>query len=291
MYGELIGAFPDLEFVFDYPLGKKTSFKVGGNADVAVFPKTVGELKSLISFLKGRFRYIVLGACTNVLVSDRGFGGVVVFTERIKTIELFGSILRVGCGAKIGDVLKVCRDNTLSGLEFACGIPGTIGGMVTMNAGCFNKSVGDYVIYVIAENGVYNNLNCSFDYRSSRFSRGETVFEVGFRLKISEQENIESKIERFSSVRKKSQPKGNSCGSCFLNEGFFAGKIIDQAGLKGLRSGGARVSDKHANFIVSDGGTAQDVRDLIETIKKRVYDFSGTVLHEELKYVGEFDET
>ena len=198
--------------------------------------------------------------------------------------------MRVECGARMSEVLKVCRDNTLSGLEFACGIPGSIGGMVAMNAGCFNKSISDRVVFVVAENGVYNNKNCSFDYRSSRFSLGETVFEVGFGLKIGEQESIEEKIDRFSSVRKRSQPKGNSCGSCFLNEGFFAGKVIDQAGLKGYRIGGASVSDRHANFIVSDGGTAKNVRDLIEYVKKRVYDFSGIVLHEELKYVGEFDE-
>lgn len=290
MYDDFLTAFPALETIKDYPLGKKSSFRVGGNADLAVFPKTVGELKKIIDYLKGKHRYIVLGACTNVLVGDLGFKGVVVFTERLKGIKLFGSILRVECGVKIGELLRVCRDNSLSGLEFACGIPGSVGGMVTMNAGCFNKSIGDYVVYVIGENGVYNNVNCSFDYRSSRFSRGETVFEVGFRLKIGEQENIEAKIDRFSSVRKRSQPKGNSCGSCFLNEGFFAGKIIDQAGLKGYRVGGARVSEQHANFIVSDGGTSKDVCRLLEHIKKRVYETSGVILHEELKFVGEFDE-
>lgn len=291
MFKDFLERFPDSFVKIDFPLKNKCSFKVGGTADVAVFPDSVAELKEMLSYLKGRYSYCVLGGGTNVLISDKGFRGVVLFTEKLKKISLFGCSLRCECGARIKDVLSVCRDNSLSGLEFACGIPGSIGGMVAMNAGCFNKSFSDVVSYVLAEGGAYNNTNCCFDYRDSRFLRGETVFEVGFRLKIGETENIDAKTEKFSYLRKRSQPRGNSCGSCFLNEGFFAGKVIDQAGLKGFRIGGAKISEEHANFVVSDGGTAQDIYDLIKEVKKKVFLSSGIELHEEIKFIGEFDET
>lgn len=261
---------------------------MGGNASVAAFPSSIEELAVLIAFLKGRYRYCVLGCGTNVLVSDSGFDGVVIFTERLKKVRLFGSVLRCECGVKTSELIRLCKDSSLSGLEFACGIPGSVGGMVAMNAGCFNKSMADVVCFVIAENGVYNNKNCSFDYRSSRFCLGETVYEVGFKLKIGEIESIEAKIEKFTALRRRSQPKGFTCGSCFLNEGFFAGKVIDQAGLKGFSVGGAKISEAHANFIVNNGGSASDIYKLINEIKRRVFDTSGIELHEEIKYLGEF---
>ena len=208
MFEDLCSAFPSSDLRFSFPLKSRSAFKVGGAADVAAFPRSTEELKNLIAFLKGRYSYIVLGGGTNVLISDNGFGGVVVFTENLKKIRLFGSSLRCECGARINDVLKVCRDNSLTGLEFACGIPGSIGGMVAMNAGCFNKSISEVVSYVLAEGGAYNNTNCCFDYRTSRFMRGETVFEVGFRLKTGEIENIDAKTEKFSYLRRRSQPKG-----------------------------------------------------------------------------------
>ena len=288
MYEDLLSRFGGSSLSRDYPLRQKCSFRVGGAADIAAFPESLDELRLMLAYIKGRYRYCVLGAGTNVLCSDDGFRGVVIFTERLNGIRLYGSLVKCECGVRMKDVLRVCKDNSLSGLEFACGIPGSVGGMVAMNAGCFNKCVGDYVSFVVAEDGVYNNLNCSFDYRTSRFCMGETVFEVGFRLKIGEQENIEAKIEKFSSVRRKSQPKGPSCGSCFLNENFFAGKVIDQAGLKGYRIGGARVAEEHANFIVNDGGTATDIYNLIRFVKDKVFETSGIALHEEIKYVGEF---
>lgn len=288
MFEDFLSRFCGADLRLDFPLKSKSSFKVGGAADIAAFPSSIKELSLMLEYLKGRYSYCVLGGATNVLISDKGFRGVVLFTEKLKKIRLFGSCLRCECGVKIKDVLSVCRDNSLSGLEFACGIPGSVGGMVAMNAGCFNKSLSDVVAFVIAEGGAYNNQNCCFDYRSSRFLRGETVFEVGFRLKIGETENIDAKTEKFSYLRRRSQPKGNSCGSCFLNEGFFAGKVIDQAGLKGFRVGGAKISEEHANFVINEGGTAQDIYELIKEVKRRVYSSSGIELHEEIKFVGEF---
>ena len=289
LYEDLLKEFPALRIEKDFPLKNRTSFKVGGSADIAATPSTIDELDALIKFLRGKYHYCVLGGATNVLISDKGFRGVIVFTEKLKRIKLFGSILRAECGVRMGEILKVCKDNSLSGLEFACGIPGTVGGMTVMNAGCFNKSFSDVVSFVIAENGVYNNKNCCFDYRDSRFMMGETVYEVGFKLKVSEAETIDSKIEKFSSIRRRSQPKGYSCGSCFLNEGFFAGKVIDQAGLKGFRVGGAYISEAHANFVINSGGTAQNIYDLIKEVKRRVLDSEGIELHEELRYIGEFE--
>lgn len=287
-YDEIIREFKNIRFIKNYDMAPHTSFKVGGVCDLAAFPKNSEELKQIVNYSKGRYPYCVIGRGTNVLVSDRGFKGVCIFTEKCTKITLKGNILEAECGAKIKDVLSLLSENNLSGLEFTVGIPGSVGGIVAMNGGCFNKSVSDVVCYVKSEDAVYNNAMCDFNYRTSRFLEGEIVLSVGFRLKVSEDDLIKQKIERFSAARRKSQPVGRSCGSVFLNQGYFAGKVIDKAGLKGKRIGGAYVSERHANFIICDGDRASDVFQLINLIKQTVYDTQGIVLEEEVRLIGEF---
>ena len=207
--------------------------------------------------------------------------------DYLNKLKLNGTLLICECGAKNSDISKLLYENSLSGFEFAHKIPGTIGGLVAMNGGSFNKTVSDIVCYVVSFSGIYNNSGCQFSYRSSAFF-DDTIYSVALKLKPAEREDIDAKLERFSTLRKIKQPRGNSCGSVFLNDGYFAGKVIDQAGLKGYRIGGAFVSKEHANFIINDGGSAQNIYDLICYIKETVKTRSDIELKEEVKYLGKF---
>lgn len=267
------------------PMSDYTTFRTGGTARIMLFPISMKQLFECATFSED---YVVLGLGSNVLVSDSGFDGIVINTQNLQKVSLKGCILECECGAKLSSINKLLLQNCLSGLEFTVGIPGTIGGLVAMNGGCFNKSISSYVCFVKALSGIYNANDCQFDYRSSRFL-GDVIYSVGLKLKASESEIIEQKIEQFTSSRQTKQPKGNSCGSVFRNDGYFAGKIIDQAGLKGYRIGGAKISNEHANFIINSGGSSTDIYQLIQYIKKIVKNNLNVELHEEVRYIGKFE--
>lgn len=288
----------DFKYVSDtlYPLNVLSDvclkdycrYKTGGNAATMVFPNTAEELKRAVTALKGRVPYFVLGGGNNILISDKGFDGVVVSTLKLNDITFKGNLCVAGAGAKLSDIISLSALNSLSGLEFAVGIPATAGGAAAMNAGCYGKSVSGAILYVVTENGVYKNGECGFDYRTSRFLGKETIIEVCFNLNPAEYEDIEEKIKTYRGFRK--NPKGRSCGSVFKNDGFFAGKVIDEAGLKGKRVGGAKISEDHANFIVAESGAAsKDIYDLIKFVKKKVFEEKNLTLFEELVYLGEFE--
>ena len=268
-------------------------YGTGGNADIFFYPKTAEEVKAIENALKEiGSDYFILGAGSNVLVSDNGYRGAVISTEMLKGITVKGKILTAMSGEKLSDVVKYALYNSLGGIEFLSGIPATVGGAVAMNAGCFNKCVGDYISYVVASDGVYTKNNCGFGYRESVFKdRGICVLSATFNLENVEYEQSEGKVAYYTSLRRNRQPKGRSCGSVFKNEGFFAGKVIESCNLKGMRIGSAVVSEKHANFILADkNGKSGDISRLIKHIKKTVYEKCGVEFHEELIYVGEFDD-
>lgn len=274
----------------EYKPGEKlsgyTSYGSGGAAQIMVFPKSVEQLTLALNVDSQVF---ILGRGTNVLCSDGGFDGVVINTAGVNKITVSGVSVIAECGANLSRVRELAELNCLSGLEFTEGIPASIGGAIAMNAGCFSKTVGDKVAYVKAASGVYNRAACAFDYRKSRFSCGaDVVLSVCFLLKPSEGDLIAAKREKYRRMRKNSQPHGKTCGSVFQNDGYFAGKLIDTAGLKGCRVGGARVSEKHANFIINEGGSSQDVYELISLVKQRVLSAHGVSLKEEVKYLGDF---
>ncbi len=276
---------PGVECKINESLSLYTTYKVGGMCKAMFFPKTKEEFFKVIDWCGSN--YVIIGAGSNLLVSDKGFNGYVINTCKLNNLCLKGNVLFAECGVRLKKAVMLAKENSFSGLEFSIGIPGTVGGFVAMNAGCYNKSASDVCCYVIGKNGVYNNKNCLFDYRKSRFFN-EPIYGVGFKLKYNEIEEIEQKIEHFSKQRKNKQPKGNSCGSVFLNDGYFAGKIIDQAGLKGYRIGGAFVSPNHANFIINENGSAKDIYNLIQHVKKVVKIQLDVNLKEEIKYIGEF---
>ena len=278
-----------IDIVENEPLSRHTFYNTGGKCKAMIYPTSVDNLKQCLSILKGQ-KLFILGNGSNVLVSDKGFNGFVINTKKVNKITIKGDLIVADAGANLVDVVNLSCDNCLSGLEFAIGIPASVGGAVCMNSGCFGKTIGEYVVYVKGENGIYNNKNCNFDYRTSRFSQ-EGILQVCFKLKPWDNETIQGKLEHYKKIRFNKAPKGKSCGSVFKNEEYFAGKLIDEAGLKGFSIGGAKISEKHANYVINyNNATSQDIYSLIKHVKKRVYSLFEIDLKEELKYVGDFDD-
>ena len=180
------------------------------------------------------------------------------------------------------------QNNSFSGLEFSVGIPATVGGAVCMNAGCYGKSISDKVCYVTTDVSTYSTKECDFSYRKSRFlNSNEVIIKTCFNLRPEEYDYIEEKLALYKSFRK--NPKGRNSGSVFKNDGYFAGKIIDEVGLKGFRVGKAKISTEHANCIIAEkGATSMDIYNLIKQIKERVYKLKQINLTEEIIYFGEF---
>ncbi len=287
-YEYVLQKLQGIEVYKDYSVGKLTRYKTGGNADLYILPKTDEEFIKSINAVKGVLPYFVLGGGNNLLVSDKGYKGAVIHTKYLIEREIKGNLYIAQSGVKLSAVIEDMYLNSLSGLEFAVGIPATVGGAVCMNAGCYGKSVGDLVCYVITESGIISKNECNFSYRSSKFSSGErAVLKVCFSLKPSEPDVIEEKLNVYKSFRR--NPKGKSCGSVFKNDGYYAGKVIDECGLKGFQIGGAKVSEDHANFIIASGNcTSSDVYKVINNIKEKVYAKRGIKLSEEIVYLGEF---
>lgn len=283
----------DIYFEQNYSLKDKNTYKTGGCARLAVLPDTSEKVKKLIAFLKQEsVEYSVIGAGSNLLIADSGYDGVLISTERLKGVRVSGNLVTCYAGERVCDFLKQALYNSLGGVEFLNGIPASVGGIVTMNAGCFGKNVGDYVSYVVASSGIYSFADCEFGYRTSRFKQEkDVVISVCFNLENVEYDQSESKAEYFLKLRKSKQPKGRSCGSVFKNDGYYAGKVIESCNLKGFRIGGACVSERHANFILADkNAKSADISRLIKHIKKTVKEKCGIVLQEEIEYLGKFKD-
>ena len=275
------------------PAGRKTTYGTGGNADGAFYPENAEKAAFLTEKLKEfGVPYVFLGEGSNVLVSDKGFSGAVIYSERLKDISVSGRTIVAGAGVNLADFLKTALYSSLGGVEFLSGIPASVGGAIAQNAGCYGKNIGDYVSYVVTAEGIYPRKACGFEYRDSVFKKNrEFVVSACFTLENVEFDESREKCDKFLKLRQKKNPKGRSCGSVFKNDGYFAGKVIEQAGLKGAAEGGARVSEKHANFIIADkNATSGDIKKLITHIKTVVKEKTGIELFEELEYIGEFDE-
>ena len=283
----------DVFFERNFCLKDKNTYQTGGNANVAVFPDSVEKARAVFGFIKSEnLPYAVLGGGSNMLISESGYDGVLICTSSLKGLTVSGNLVTAMAGERVSDFLKFALMSSLGGIEFLSGIPATVGGVVTMNAGCFGKNVGDYVSYVVSTSGIYSFADCEFDYRTSRFKKEQdVVLAVCFNLENVEYEQSESKIEYFLKLRKGKQPKGRSCGSVFKNDGYVAGKVIESCNLKGYQIGGAKISEKHANFIIADKtATSTDVKRLIEFIKRTVKDKKGILLQEEIEYLGKFED-
>lgn len=284
------------EISYNEPMKKHTAFGVGGPARYFSAVRSLYTLNTLITSAKeNKIPYKVLGNGTNVLVSDKGFDGLIITTKRLKDIFLSCGEVKAMAGATLYDLMRFCVSHRMTGLEAVANIPATVGGAVVMNAGAFGHNISDCIISVetVSDGKLkkYFKHDCKFSYRKSRFtSRKETVTAVNFKFGSGEREIIEASARSYADIRKKSQPIGKTCGSVFKNPTKdFAGKLIEQAGLKGYSIGGAVVSEKHANFIVNERcAQASDIYSLIKYVKHKVKDTFGVTLKEEVEYVGEF---
>ena len=287
------------QFIFNAPMKEYTTFKIGGIADVLIFPSSAADVSKILKLVKEfKLPCVILGNGSNVLVRDKGIRGVVVkFTEKFfGDIRCEGQRLTACAGAKLKDVSICAAEHGLTGMEFACGIPGNIGGAIFMNAGAYDGEMKNTVASVKAVNRngeliEFSGSSLQLGYRHSIFQEnGCAICEVELILQRGNVDDIKRKMEDFKQRRESKQPLDlPSAGSTFKRpKGHFAGTLIDKTGLKGLRVGGAMVSEKHAGFVVNTGGaTANDVLTLIEEVKRRVCEAHGVTLSPEVRIIGE----
>ena len=280
------------------PMKRHTTYKIGGECDVMLLPSSAEQVSMLIKQCRENdIPYYVVGNGSNLLVRDGGISGAVIkISERMSDIEVNGSTVRVGAGKLLSAVVKRAYEHSLSGLEFAAGIPGSVGGAVTMNAGAYGGNMAQVVksATVCDRCGQIKTLSLDelkLGYRQSVVrDEGLAVLEVELELKKGEKEDIKAEMDRLNAKRRSMQPLNlPSCGSVFKRpEGYFVGKLIEDAGMKGVTVGGAQVSQLHANFIVNiNGATARDVLELIEVVKKSVFDKFNVEIETEVITIGE----
>lgn len=283
----------------DEPMRKHTNFKIGGNADVFVIAKNIEEIKCVIKFSKeNNILLTILGNGSNVLVSDKGIRGIVlqVGTKEIKIEKQKNALVEVEAGVMLGALAQVLLKQSISGFEFAAGIPGSIGGAIRMNAGAYGGEMKDIVkdVTVLNEKGeisVLTNEECEFSYRHSRFTDSkEIVIKVTLKLPLGNEAEIKAKMDEYDQSRREKQPLNlPSAGSTFKRgSDFITAKLIDECGLKGYTSGNAQVSTLHAGFVVNLGNaTAQDVLSVVNHVKQVVLEKTGKQIELEIELLGE----
>ena len=279
------------------PLKNHTTFKVGGPADIFVVPHTYEELRDVYKIAKeNNIDCYILGNGSNILCRDGGFRGIVIKTENLNNITVNGNNVTAQTGAMLKAVSDKCSDNMLTGFEFASGIPGSIGGAVTMNAGAYGGEMKDILheCKVIDNDFEIRTLTleeAELGYRTSIIQKKHyVVLEATFALQKGSSEEINEVVADLTKKREEKQPLDDaSAGSTFKRpEGYFAGKLIQDSGLKGFSLGRAQVSAKHSGFIINKGGaTAKELLDLIAHVQKTVYDKFGVKLETEVRIIGE----
>ncbi|EUJ24964.1 UDP-N-acetylenolpyruvoylglucosamine reductase [Listeria grandensis FSL F6-0971] len=278
-------------------LATYTFTKTGGQADIFAMPTSHDLAAKTITFANtNQIPLTVLGNGSNLIIKDGGIRGIVMYLDALNVIKREGAKIIAGCGAKIIDVSRFALDASLSGLEFACGIPGSVGGALYMNAGAYGGEISDVLTEatVLTSTGELKHLQK--DQLEARYRRSSIadkhyiVLEAVFELALGDKQVIRLKMDELTEARESKQPlEYPSCGSVFKRPpGHFAGKLIQEAGLQGYQIGGAQVSRKHAGFIVNiDKATATDYMTLIEHVQKTVFEASGIMLETEVKIIGE----
>jgi UDP-N-acetylmuramate dehydrogenase len=297
-HGQLQKIIDGPRLMADEPMAKHTTFRIGGPADYLVMPSSTREVAAVLATAREYgVPVVVLGNGSNVLVRDKGIRGLVLKLDAaMGEMSHNGTTVKAGAGAALGDVARYAGSIGLTGLEFAVGIPGSIGGAVFMNAGAYDGEIGCLVsaVTAVCPDGRlqrFGHADIRFGYRDSIFQHnGCVICEVELALAAGDDTVIDRKMTDYTSRREAKQPiEMPSAGSTFKRPpGYFAGTLIEQAGLKGFRIGGAEVSGKHAGFIVNVGGaTATDVLALIKEVQRQVHDRFGVRLQPEVRIIGE----
>jgi len=279
-------------------MSKHTSFKIGGPAEIFVTPENTSQLSSVWkTCLEKNLQVTILGGGNNVLVSDDGIKGVVIVTEKMNRIEINKNEITAESGTKLHTLADAAQKASLSGLEFAHGIPGTVGGAVFMNAGAYNHEIKDIcesVTTLLPSGEIISHEKqfLDFGYRKSRFQKESAIItEARFRLESKSPNEIKSYMDELMSKRRSTQPLDKkSAGSTFKRPSqpnYYAAKMIDECGLKGFTVGGAQVSTKHAGFVINTGSaTAADVLALMDAIREKVHAATGILLEPEVQMLG-----
>lgn len=287
----------DDNVALDEPMSEHTSFRIGGPADLFVTPDDIDELRDVVAACRAAgVPHFVLGCGSDLLVADEGYRGVIVScTKGLVNVAIDGETMACQAGVPLREASEMACELGLSGLEFACGIPGSVGGACFMNAGAYGGCVADVLesVRCLMPDGTQQSLpveELALGYRASRVrDEGLVVLSATFRLHESDQDDIRARMDDFTQRRRKKQPlELPSAGSTFKRpEGHFAGKLISDAGLKGYAHGGAGVSTKHAGFVVNNGGaTAADVHAVIRHVQDEVERQFGVRLEPELRFLG-----
>lgn len=279
------------------PLSRFTTFRIGGPADYYLEPKDRDDLLKLIKYLKEiNYPYIIIGNGSNILISDDGIRGAAINLEfGFTKIEVMKNKVFAEAGIRLSKLVDVCIEHSLVGIENLAGIPGTLGGAILMNAGAYGGEISDYIKVVEVLDGTeikfLKKEECGFSYRKSNLE-GKIILSAEFELPFGDKTKAKERRKELLLKRNQSQPvELPNAGSIFKNpSGDYAARLIEQAGLKGLTIGGAKVSEKHANFIVNfNNAAANDVLELMKVIQQTVFQKFGIMLEPEIKMIG-FDK-
>jgi UDP-N-acetylmuramate dehydrogenase len=281
------------------PMSRHTTFRIGGPADYFLMPKTEEQVKEVLEICtENQLPFFLLGNGSNLLVSDSGYRGVVIQLYRnFSAVEIEGTTLYVKAGCLLSTASRAAMEAGLTGMEFAGGIPGTLGGGVVMNAGAYGGEMKDVLesVKVLTQEGKFLTLQAdrlAMGYRTSLIKKkGYIVLEAALKLAPGDREEIRQRMRELTKLRTGKQPlEFPSAGSTFKRpEGYFAGKLIMDAGLRGYRVGGAMVSEKHCGFVINvENATAEDVKQLIGDVQETVREKFGVTLEPEIKFLGDF---
>lgn len=279
--------------MFDEPLKNHTTFKIGGNAKAVIVPESLDELLHIIKFLKDE-KIVIIGNGSNILAPDEGLDYYVIKTSKVNSVSANNGEITAEAGATLSKIANCALENSLTGFEFASGIPGTIGGGVVMNAGAYDGELSQVVVkttYCNKNGDVFEVIGNQheFSYRHSFFSdKDYIILSSVISLKNGDKKEILEKMRELNKRRADKQPLNfPNAGSAFKRpQGYFAAKLIDDSGLRGMRIGGAQVSEKHCGFIVNVGyATAEDVKKLMLMCQDRVYEKFGVKIEPEIKFL------
>ncbi len=288
------------QVLFEEPMKSHTTFRIGGPAEVFIMPKSIKQVQMAVKICQEeQIPYFILGNGSNLLVSDRGYRGVIIQMDRnMGEIQVEGTEIQAAAGALLSSIAVAARRESLTGFEFAGGIPGTLGGAVVMNAGAYGGEMKDVLkeVTVMDGDGKIFTLPASeleMGYRTSIIkTSGYLVLSARITLSRGKEEDIKARTRELSEMRTQKQPLDYpSAGSTFKRpEGYFAGKLIMDSGLRGYSVGGAMVSEKHCGFVINKGNaTAEDVVSLMKHVTEVVQEKYGVTLEPEVKFLGEFD--